>query len=206
MKGILKWLGRVLGTGLILVLVIVLTPYAAKLADRLLPDISGAAVKQAAILSQRMQDSARLETLVVSGEGAVSAGVDALFLGTVSSVNATYAYSGSYGIDLSKVQLQVQGSKIVFLLPAPELLSDDVAIVDIYRDGILDRAVRIGDKELQALLDAECVKWRDQYLTGENAPELRDASIRVLRSTIAQWMSQANSRLQYEFVWADAAE
>lgn len=206
MKGILKWLGRVVGTGIILVLVIVLTPYAAKLADMILPDISGASVKYAAILSQHMEDSARLETLVVTGEGAVNAEVDALFLGTVSSVNATYSYQGSYGIDLSKVQLTVQGNRIIFLLPAPEVLRDDVTIIDIYRNGILDGAVRIGDKELQALLDAEREKWRDQYLTGENAPELREATIRALEGTIAQWMSQANGRIDYEFVWADEAE
>ena len=132
--------------------------------------------------------------------------MDALFLGTVSSVNATYAYTGSYGIDLSKVQLTVQGSKIIFRLPAPEVLRDDVTIIDIYRDGILDRAVRIGDKELQSLLDGERQQWRDQYLTGENAAALRDATIRAVQSTVVQWMSQTNSRLQYEFVWADATE
>lgn len=206
MKGILRWLGRVVGTGIILVLVIVLTPYAAKLADMILPDISGASVKYAAILSQHMEDSARLETLIVTGEGAVNAEVDALFLGTVSSVNATYAYQGSYGVDLSKVQLTVQGSKIVLILPAPEVLRDDITIVDIYRDGILDGAIRIGDKELQALLDGERQKWRDQYLTGENAAELRAATIRAMEGTVAQWMSQANSRISFEFVWADEAE
>lgn len=202
MKAILKWFSGVVAV----VLVIVLTPYAARLADLLLPDISGAQIKHAAILSQQMQDSARLETLVVSGEGAINAEVDALFLGTVSSVNATYAYTGSYGIDLSKVQLTVQGSKIIFRLPAPEVLRDDVTIIDIYRDGILDRAVRIGDKELQSLLDGERQQWRDQYLTGENAAALRDATIRAVQSTVVQWMSQTNSRLQYEFVWADATE
>lgn len=206
MKGILKWLGRVVGTGIILVLVIVLTPYAAKLADMILPDISGASVKYAAILSQHMEDSARLETLVVTGEGAVNAEVDALFLGTVSSVNATYAYEGSYGIDLSKVQLTVQGNTIIFLLPAPEVLRDHIELGEVYRSGILDRAVRIEDTELQALLEGEYVKWRDQYLTGENAAELRDATIRALEGTIAQWMSQANGRIDYEFVWADEAE
>ena len=202
MKAILKWFSGVVAV----VLVIVLTPYAARLADLLLPDISGTQIKHAAILSQQMQDSARLETLVVSGEGAINAEVDALFLGTVSSVNATYAYEGSYGIDLSKVQLTVQGSKIIFHLPAPEVLRDDVTIIDIYRDGILDRAVRIGDKELQSLLDGERQQWRDQYLTGENAAALRDATIRAVQSTVVQWMSQTNSRLQYEFVWADATE
>ena len=202
MKAILKWFSGVVAV----VLVIVLTPYAARLADLLLPDISGAQIKHAAILSQQMQDSARLETLVVSGEGAINAEVDALLLGTVSSVNATYAYTGSYGIDLSKVQLTVQGSKIIFRLPAPEVLRDDVTIIDIYRDGILDRAVRIGDKELQSLLDGERQQWRDQYLTGENAAALRDATIRAVQSTVVQWMSQTNSRLQYEFVWADATE
>lgn len=203
MKAVLKWLGRIAAGALTLVLVIVLTPYAATLADVILPDISGAHIRSAAILSQQLEDSARLETMVVTGEGVVSAEVDALIFGTVSSVNASYTYTGSYGVDLSRVQLQLSGSTLTFILPQPEVLSDDITIVDIYRDGILDRAVRIDDTELQALLNAERQRWRDEYLSGEQAQALRDATIRAFEATITQWMSQTNSRLEYRFVWAE---
>lgn len=202
MKTFLKWLGRVTGGAISFILIVVLMPYFATFADYVLPDISGAHVRNAAILSQQMQQSARLETLIVTGEGAINAEVDALFLGTVSSVNATYTYTGSYGVDLSRVQVKISGSKLIFLLPQPELLSDSVELVDVYRDGSYDRAVRVDDKGLQSLLDAEKQKWREQYLTGEHADALRQASITAIESTIAQWMTGLNGRLQYEFQWA----
>ena len=203
MKTVLNWLGRIVGGGVTLVLVIVLTPWLTTAAQYVLPDISGAHVRSAAILSQQMQQSARLETLQVSGEGAINAEVEALFLGTVSSLNATYAYSGSFGIDLSRVQVEISGSRVTFVLPQPELIIDSISIIDIYRNGSHDRAVRTDDKELQQLLDAEKEKWRDQYLTGEHAPALQEASIAAFETTIAQWMSSTNARLTYDYRWAD---
>ena len=203
MKSILKWIGRVVGGALSFILVIVLLPYVANLAQFVLPDVSGVQIKNAAILTQQMRKSARLETLVVEGEGAINAEIQAAFLGTVSTVNAKYTYAGSYGIDLSKVQVQVRGNKLTFILPAPELIRDDVTLGEIYRSGTFDRAIRIDDNELENLKDAERVKWRDTYLTGERADALKQASIEAFQETIATWMSRINGRLEYEFRWAD---
>ena len=202
MKGFMKWLGRILGSAATMILIIVLLPYASRVAQAVLPDLSGAHIKSAAILSQQLEQSARLETLQVTGEGVMTAEREALLIGTVSSVSVSYHYSGSYGVDLSRVQLKVEGSKLVFLLPQPEVLIDDITMDEVYRDGILDGAVRIGDKELQALLDEEKEKFREQYLRGENAPALREASEKAFLDTIAVWLSQTNSRFQYEFQWA----
>ena len=41
MKAFLKWLGRVVGTALCLVLVIVMLPYASRWAAKLIPDFDG---------------------------------------------------------------------------------------------------------------------------------------------------------------------
>lgn len=206
MKSILKWLAGIAGTVITFVLITVLLPYAATLADWILPDISGSHVKSAAILSQQLQESARLETLLVNGDGVISAEREAAFLGTVSSISVTYRYTGSYGIDLRDVQLRVSGNQLVFVLPQPELLSDSITIDEVYRDGILDGAVRFSDKELQDLLEAEKQKFRDQYLTGENAQALRDASVTAMESTIAVWMSGVNSRLNCSYEWAAPTE
>lgn len=206
MKGALKWLGGIVGSAVTLVLVIVLMPYAGSLADTLLPDVSGLYIRNAAILSQQLEESARLETLVVTGEGVMSASVDALFFGTVSTLNADYTYTGSYGIDLEKVQLSLQGNRIIFTLPLPEVLADNIEFGQVYRDGWLDGAVRLDDKEVQELMTAEKEKWRQQYLTGEHAPELQQACLSAFERTILAWMSQANSRLTYEIRWAQAAE
>lgn len=202
MKSVLKWLGGVLAGAVTFVLIIVLTPYFSSIAEHILPDISGSHVRNAAILSQQMRESARLETMQVTGEGAISDEVEALFLGTVSTLNATYAYTGSYGVDLSRVQVQIQGSKVIFILPPPEVLVDNIEIIDIYRNGRYDEAVRVDDKGLQALLETERLKWREQYLTGENAAALQQATITAFEKTIAQWMTGVNGRLTCEFQWA----
>lgn len=204
MKLILKWLSGILAGALTMVTVIVLTPYAASLADTLLPDISGAHIRSAAILNQQMQDSARLEATIVTGEGVVSAEVNALTF-TVSTVNISYAYTGSYGIDLSKVQVSVQGNQLVFTLPQPEVLGDNISIREIYRDGILDGAVRPSDKDIQNMLDAEKETWRAQYLTGEYAEATREACIAAFERTVATWLSQTNSRLSCTYRWATPA-
>jgi len=206
MKSILKWLAGIAGTVITFVLITVLLPYAATLADWILPDISGSHVKSAAILSQQLQESARLETLLVNGDGVISAEREAAFVGTVSSISVTYRYTGSYGIDLHDVQLRVSGNQLVFVLPQPELLSDSITMDEVYRDGILDGAVRFSDKELQDLLEAEKQKFRDQYLTGENAQALRDASVTAMESTIAVWLSGVNSRLSCTYEWAAPTE
>lgn len=206
MKSILKWLAGIAGTVITFVLITVLLPYAATLADWILPDISGSHVKSAAILSQQLQESARLETLLVNGDGVISAEREAAFIGTVSSISVTYRYTGSYGIDLRDVQLRVSGNQVVFVLPQPVLLSDSITMDEVYRDGILDGAVRFSDKELQDLLEAEKQKFRDQYLTGENVQALRDASVTAMEGTIAVWMSGINSRLNCSYEWAAPTE
>lgn len=202
MKGIVKWAGGILAGALTMVLVIVLTPYVASFAEFLLPDVSGGHIRHAAILSEQMEDSARLETLVVTSEGAVSAEVNALIFGTVSSVNATYTYSGSFGVDLSRVTVQLSGNKLIFILPQPEVLSDSITLGEIVRSGMLDGAVRIDDKELQALLETERIRCREIYLTGEHAPALQEATIKAFENTIAAWMTRINGRIEYSFQWA----
>ena len=201
MKSVLKWLGGVLAGAVTFVLVIVLTPYASSLTEYIFPP-PGSSLHSAAILSQQMQNSARLETMVVTGEGTVAADVNALFLGTVSTVTVNYAYSGSYGIDLSQVQMQVRGNKVTFILPPPICLFDHAEPLEIYRNGTMDRAVRPDDMDVMELVKGECTRWQQDYLTGEHAQALRDATITAFEKTIAQWMTGVNGRLTYEFQWA----
>lgn len=203
MKGIVKWLAGIVGSALTLVLVIVLLPHAPGLLDRLLPGRSGVTVETAQVISERLKESARLETLRVVTDGVVTARVDAAFIGTVSSVDASYQYTGCYGIDLQKVEVRIQENRLVFTLPVPELLIDDIVVVEVSRDGFLDSAVRISDAELQELLDAEKLKYRDQYLTGDRMQELRTACVRAMEDTVYLWLSQMDASAVCEFVWAD---
>ena len=125
MKRIGKWLLGLITSALTLALVIVLLPYAAKWVARIMPDESAAAIRASVVLSQKLEQSAKLETLHVTEEGALNYEVKAAFLGTVASINADYTYEGSFGIDLQQVTMTRDGSVADALtLPAPELLLD----------------------------------------------------------------------------------
>ena len=121
MKRIGKWLLGLITSALTLVLVIVLLPYAAKWVARIMPDESAAAIRASVVLSQKLEQSAKLETLHVTEEGALNYEVKAAFLGTVASINADYTYEGSFGIDLQQVTMTRDGSVLTLTLPAPEL-------------------------------------------------------------------------------------
>ena len=90
MKRIGKWLLGLITSALTLVLVIVLLPYAAKWVARIMPDESAAAIRASVVLSQKLEQSAKLETLHVTEEGALNYEIKAAFLGTVASINADY--------------------------------------------------------------------------------------------------------------------
>ena len=110
MKRIGKWLLGLITSALTLVLVIVLLPYAAKWVARIMPDESAAAIRASVVLSQKLEQSAKLETLHVTEEGALNYEVNAAFLGTVASINADYTYEGSFGIDLQQVTMTRDGA------------------------------------------------------------------------------------------------
>ena len=134
MKKLLQWLSRTVAAALSLVLAAVLLPYASKWASSLLPDLSGAALNTSILLSHQMQESARLETTVVEDEGVLNATTSAMLLGTVQSVTIQYVYRASLGIDLRKVEMRLQGSRITLLVPEVEILSDSLTPVQVVKD------------------------------------------------------------------------
>lgn len=205
MKAFLKWLSGVVGSVLTLLLTIVLLPHAGTFADWILPDAGGDHIQSAAILSQQMKQSARLETMTVEGTGVMIAERKALLVGTVSTENISYLYKGSFGIDLSRVQVQIRGNQLTLLLPQPEALMDTAEIMDSDHDGFLDSQVRFSQKELQELLNVEKEKFRAQYLTGEYAQALKDQTVGTLDATVTAWLKKANSRCTVTYEWAAPA-
>ena len=103
MKRFGSWLAKVVGTAVVIVLVFVLAPYASRLAQQWLPDLSGAAITESATLAREMRASARLETMTVDEQGVITSSTSAFLIGVVQSVAITYDYHASVGIDLSKV-------------------------------------------------------------------------------------------------------
>jgi hypothetical protein len=196
MKHFLRWLGRVIGTALALVLVIVLLPYASKWASKLLPDLSGAAVNTSVTLSQKLSESARLECIQVDVEGVLDSTTNALFLGTVQSVQIAYTYHASIGIDLTKVQIRTDGDTVVLELPEMEVLADSLTPTTIQRN---DFWYPLTDERRQQLLNDEQEARREKHLAEVSSSEDGwDHVINALSTTIAAW-SDVDQRVTFRY-------
>lgn len=196
MKKFLSWLARVAGTALSLVLVIVLLPYASKWAAKLIPDLSGAAVNTSVTLSQKLSQSARLECVQVDVNGVLDSTTNALFIGTVQSVQIAYTYHASIGIDLTKVQIRTEGNTVVLELPAMEVLSDSLTPTEIQRS---DFWYPLTDERRQQLLNDEQEARREKHLAEvSSSAEGWDYVINALNSTIAAW-SDIDQRVTFRY-------
>lgn len=196
MKKFLAWLARVAGTALSLVLVIVLLPYASKWAAKLIPDLSGAAVNTSVTLSQKLSQSARLECVQVDVNGVLDSTTNALFIGTVQSVQIAYTYHASIGIDLTKVQIRTEGNTVVLELPAMEVLSDSLTPTEIQRS---DFWYPLTDERRQQLLNDEQEARRKKHLAEVSSSEEGwDYVINALDSTIAAW-SDIDQRVTFRY-------
>lgn len=199
MKSFFRWLGKVIGSALTIILVIVLFPHISKLAARLMPDESGAAIKASAILAQRLESSARLETLKVQEEGVLNYDIQAALIGSVANINASYVYEASFGIDLSKVLLQPSGDQLVFILPEPELIQDNLTPKEVYRDDFWFPG--FSDSDYEKLMENERVARRDIYLNGEKLEQLKAATIAAFESTIQVWLQDVDAALSFQYEW-----
>ena len=199
MKSFFRWLGKVIGSALTIILVIVLFPHISKLAARLMPDESGAAIKASAILAQRLESSARLETLKVQEEGVLNYDIQAALIGSVANINASYVYEASFGIDLSKVLLQPSGDQLVFILPEPELIQDNLTPKEVYRDDFWFPG--FSDSDYEKLMEIERVARRDIYLNGEKLEQLKAATIAAFESTIQVWLQDVDAALSFQYEW-----
>ena len=82
MKKTGKWIASVIAKALVIILVIVLLPFARTLFRHLLPDATGEIRVQSVILEQKLESSKRLEvtkvdeegTLIIAGTGAMADG------------------------------------------------------------------------------------------------------------------------------------
>lgn len=197
MKAFLKWLGRVIGTALCLVLVIVMLPYASRWAARVIPDLTGAAMTTSATLSRKLAQSARLECIQADREGVLESTVDALLVGTVQSVQIAYDYHASIGIDLSKVEVRVEGSRITLVLPDMEVISDSLTPTQIDRK---DFWYPLTDERREKLLEDEREACRAAELEAAKTEEGWVYVTASLENTISGWISAESPRLtiQYE--------
>ncbi len=197
MRAFVRWLGRIIGSALTIVLVIILFPHLSRLAAKLMPDESGAAIKASAILAEKLEQSSRLETLRVSADGVLNYDIQAAFIGSVANINASYCYDASFGIDLQKVQMQASGNELTFYLPETEVLLDSLTPSEVYRDDFWYPG--FSDQDYENLLENERLLCRERYLSGEYEETLWQASVEAFEKTISPWISTIQGRLVFRY-------
>lgn len=201
MKACFRWLAKVLGSALTIILVIVLFPHVSKIAANLLPDESGAAIKASAILSSKLENCARLETLKVEDVGVLNYDIQAALIGSVANINVSYNYDASFGIDLSKVTMVPSGNMITFTLPPAELLQDSLTPKEVYRNDYWFPG--FSDEDYEKLLQEERLARREVYLNGEQKEKLWNATVAAFEQTISAWLQSVNASLSFNYIQAE---
>lgn len=203
MKAFLTWVAKVIGTAISLVMVVTLLPYTTDLANLIMPDITSAAERTAGELSHSLMQSRRLETIRINDTGVVSNDFDIAGI-YVGGVKFDYQYNASFGIDLEKVQMIVNGKKITFVLPQPELIMDELVPSNIARRDIL---VNISDSDYEKIKENEKLECRKHYLTGgDRANLLWDKTKSEFANMIEPWLTKVDSRLTFEYAFQNTPE
>ncbi len=204
MKRFLRWIGKTIGSAITIVLVLVMFPHISRLAARLMPDESGAAIKTSVILHSKLENSARLETLKVQEDGVLNYDIQAAFLGSVANINISYQYNASFGIDLSKVTMQVTGNTITFCLPPAEVLQDSLDPQEIYRDDFWYPG--FSDQDYENLLEKERTARRNVYLSGESEQTLWNATVAAFEQTVSAWIAESHGSPDVQFEYIKSTE
>lgn len=195
MKALLRWAGKVIGSAISAILVIILLPYASRMAIRLFPDESGAAIRTSATLSAQLSQSARLETLRVTEDGVIDYDIRAAILGTVGTVNVSYTYEASLGIDLQQVKLRVEQNTITFELPPVEVLQDTITPKEIYHDDFWYKGFTHAD--YMNLLETERLARRSAYLNEDAEETLWNATVTAFQAAIEPWIKEADGAVVF---------
>lgn len=203
MKGLLRWLGRVIGSAVTIVLAVVLLPYASRLAARLLPDESGAAIRVSAVLASKFEETARLETFTVEDEGVLNYDIQAALLGSVANISIQYTYEASFGIDLQKVQMRAEGNKLTLVLPEPEVLQDALRPTEVQRDDFWYPG--FSDADYEKLLEDERLARREAHLS-DDREAMRQAAVSALDKTLSAWLNGLDSGISVDYVMADETQ
>ena len=199
MKKIGRWFAGLFGRMMVLVMFILLIPYGVDLANRYLPDPVGEIRIQSAVLEQKLRSSQRLEVMTVEEEGILEARTSVIILGTVGSTTIRYRYTASVGIDLSKVILKAESDRIIFELPEPVILNDGIEALEINKHNLFSRAV---EKSVEALLNEQRLKCRNQYLTEkEHSDRAWEETKKAFNETVCTWLENYGERhYSFEFI------
>ena len=183
----------------VIALVIMIVLFAADPLRDLIRNVKGEIEIQSSILKQKMESSKRLEVTTIDEEGTVEATTSVIIFGTVGSTVIRYRYTASMGIDLSKVIMDTESDRIVFVMPEPEILNDGIEALEINKNNFFSRAI---EKSVEEILNEQRIKCREQYLKENEYTERNwEDTVRAFRDTICSWLDQYGERhYQFEFV------
>ena len=198
MKKTGRWFLSIISKTIIIVLVILLLPFARQLFQLILPDITGEVNAQSRILEQKLESSKRLEVTTVEEEGILEAKTNVIILGTVGTTTIRYRYSASIGIDLNEVSLTPDSDRIIFYLPDPVVLNDGIEALEVKKNDFFSHAI---DKSTETLLDEQKQKCREQYLTvAEHREKIWKDTQTAFEETLCKWLDPYGERhYQFEF-------
>lgn len=192
MKKTGKWFASIAAKALIVILVILLLPYAGQLFQLILPGITGEINAQSRILEQKLESSQRLEVTKVEEDGILEAKTDVIILGTVGTTTIRYKYTASLGIDLNEVVLTPDSDRIIFYLPDPVILNDGIEATEVRKQDFFSHAI---DKSTETLLDEQKQKCRELYLTDpENREKVWADTQKAFEETLCKWLDSYGER------------
>ena len=197
MKKTGKWALSVLAKALVVILVILLLPYAKDLWRLIRPDVMGEIKTQSRILEQKLESSQRLEVTTVDEEGVLESETNVIIIGTVGTTTIRYRYTASIGIDLSKAVMIAETDRILFILPDPEIINDGIEALEINRHNLFSKAI---EKSVETLLSEQRMKCREAYLTDQaHSDRIAADAVKAFNETVCQWLEGSGER-HYEFV------
>ena len=196
MKKTGKWILSIIARVIVIILVILLLPYAKDLYHLIIPDATGEIRTQSKILEQKLESSQRLEVTTIDEEGVLQADTNVIIFGTVGTTTIKYRYTASVGIDLSKVIMTVDSDRIIFTLPDTEILNDSIEALEINKHNLFSKAI---DKSTETLLAEQRIKCRELYISDEqHSQKTREDTSKAFTETICQWLESFGER-HYEF-------
>ena len=196
MKKTGKWAFTVFTKAVVIILVILLLPYAKELYHLIVPNVTGEIQTQSRIIEQKLESSQRLEVTKVEEEGMIESKTNVIIFGTVGTTTIKDRYTASIGIDLKNVIMTPDGDRIIFLLPEADVLNDGIEAIEINRHNLFSKAI---EKSVETLMNEQKDKCRVQFLTEEqHSAKTREDAKKAFYDTVCQWLEGTGER-HYNF-------
>lgn len=192
MKKTGKWAFSVFTKAIVIILVIILLPYAKDLYRLIIPNVTGEILTQSKIIEQKLESSQRLEVTTVKEEGVIESKTNVIIFGTVGTTTIKYRYTASIGIDLKNVIMTSETDRIVFILPEADVLNDGIEAIEINRHNLFSKAI---EKSIETLLSEQREKCREEFISDkEHSAKIRDDAILAFKETVCKWLDSYGER------------